>query len=127
MSFFGISGPEILILLVLAAFLLGDQLPTYTVKLRNFVRSARQMAEGAKTELKSQMGPEYEDVNWRQYDPRQYDPRKIIREALWDDPDETGQPMDPQAVAAAPVEPAPAWAPRSHDPDRPTPVDLEAT
>ena len=30
----------------------------------------------------SEMGPEFDDVDWRQYDPRQYDPRRIVREAL---------------------------------------------
>ena len=35
------------------------------------------------------MGPEFDDIDWRQFDPRQYDPRRIVREALLDDePDE---------------------------------------
>lgn len=128
MSIFGISTPEFLILFVLAAFLLGDRLPEYTLKARNFIRSARQMAEGAKTELKSQMGPEFEDVNWRQYDPRQYDPRKIIRDALSDDPADA--PADPAAVGAAPVDPyaaQPSFEQHRYDPDRPTPFDIDAT
>ena len=45
------------------------------------------MAEGAKTQIKDELGPEYEDVDWRKLDPRQYDPRRIIREALMEDMD----------------------------------------
>ena len=51
------------------------------------------MAEGAKDQLKDQLGPEYEDINWRQYDPRQYDPRRIVKEALLDPLDEAIAPV----------------------------------
>ena len=51
------------------------------------------MAEGAKDQLKDQLGPEYEDINWRQYDPRQYDPRRIVKEALLDPLDDAIAPV----------------------------------
>ena len=38
------------------------------------------------------MGPEFEDINWRQFDPRQYDPRRIVREALMDRPGRRNRP-----------------------------------
>lgn len=83
-----INSGEFLILIIIALVVIGPKrLPEYTEKLRTFIRQARDMAEGAKTQLKSEMGPEYQDIDWRQYDPRQYDPRKIVREALFDDPD----------------------------------------
>lgn len=86
--FVDINSGEFLIIIILALVLIGPQrLPGYVEKLRNFIRAARDMADGAKTQLKAEMGPEYQDVDWRQYDPRQYDPRKIVREALFDDPD----------------------------------------
>lgn len=86
--FVDINQWEFIVLIVLALVLIGpERLPEYVAKLRTWIRQARDMAEGAKTQLKEQMGPEYQDVNWRQYDPRQYDPRKIVREALFDDPD----------------------------------------
>lgn len=127
MSIFGITTPEFLILFVLAAFLLGDRLPDYTVKLRNFLRTARQMAEGAKTELKGQMGPEFQDVNWRQYDPRQYDPRKIIREALSDDESEPQLDDADPDLPGEPMSASYAFEPRRYDPDRATPFDADAT
>jgi sec-independent protein translocase protein TatB len=77
------NGWEFIILVVLAVFLLGpDRMPEYAAKLARFVVHARRMANDAKGQLKEQMGPEFEDVNWRQYDPRQYDPRRIVRQAL---------------------------------------------
>ena len=79
----GINGWEFLILIVLAVVILGpERLPEYAAKLAQGVRKLRVMAEGAKVTLKDQLGPEYQDINWRHYDPRQYDPRRIVREAL---------------------------------------------
>lgn len=80
---FGISSEKLIILLVLAVFILGpDRLPQYAKGLANLVKSVRRMAEGAKTQLKDELGDEYEDVDWKKLDPRQYDPRRIVREAL---------------------------------------------
>ncbi len=124
MSFFGIDTWEFLILVALGAFLIGpERLPEYLAKFREWVRQARDMAQGAKSQLKEQMGPEFDDVDWRQYDPRQYDPRKIVREALFDEPRDDGPPAPDDGLQAPPALPAP---PR-FDPDRPTPFDTDAT
>ena len=40
------------------------------------------LAFTAKVQLREQMGPDFDDVDWTQYDPLQYDPRRIVREAL---------------------------------------------
>ncbi|GGB45258.1 translocase [Flexivirga endophytica] len=124
---FGISGWEFLILIALAAALIGpDRLPEYVGKLRGYIRQARDMAEGAKSQLKDQMGPEFEDINWRAYDPRQYDPRKIVRDALLDpdpeDEDEFDAGDDTPQFAAGP-----SYDPHKFDPDRATPFDVDAT
>lgn len=80
---FGLSGEKLLILGLLAVFILGpERLPTYAKSLANLVKSLRRMSENAKTQLKDELGDEYEDVDWRKLDPRQYDPRRIIRDAL---------------------------------------------
>ena len=133
MSFLGIGSWDFLVLIVLAAVLIGpDRMPEYLAKFRQFVRSARDMAEGAKTQLKEQMGPEFQDVDWRQYDPRQYDPRRIVRDALGEDVSDTlGIPqtqaaVDASAHTAAVVAPVAVQAMR-YDPDRATPFDLDAT
>lgn len=134
MEIFGISTWEFFILIVLAAVLIGpERLPEYLAKFRTFVRSARDMAEGAKTQLKEQMGPEFQDVNWRQYDPRQYDPRRIVRDALGEDVANTlGVPQaqaatDGAELAAAAVAAPVALQTLRYDPDRPTPFDFDAT
>ncbi|MGC1208620.1 MAG: twin-arginine translocase TatA/TatE family subunit, partial [Ornithinimicrobium sp.] len=74
---------EILLILILAVIILGpSKLPEYAASLARLVRNLRDMAEGAKTQIKEEMGPACYDVNWDQLDPRQYDPRRIVREAL---------------------------------------------
>ena len=74
---------EIFLILILAVVILGpSKLPEYAASLARLVRTMRDMAEGAKTQIKEEMGPAFDDVNWDQLDPRQYDPRRIVREAL---------------------------------------------
>ncbi len=83
---FGLSGEKLLILGIIAVIVLGpERLPEYAKGLANIIKNIRKMAEGAKTQIKDELGPEYEDVDWRKLDPRQYDPRRIIREALTED------------------------------------------
>lgn len=78
-----LGGGELVLLIVFALIILGpDKLPGYAAKLGQFVRSARDMAEGAKTHLRDEMGPGFDDVDWSALDPRQYDPRRIVRDAL---------------------------------------------
>ena len=78
-----VNGWEFVLLIVLAFIILGpSRMPDYAAKLARFVIQLRRMANDAKVQLKDQMVPEYEDLDWRQYDPRQYDPRRIVREAF---------------------------------------------
>ena len=101
-----INGGEFLILLVLAVVILGpERLPEYAAKLGKLVRQARAMAESARGQLREQMGPEFDDINWRQYDPRQYDPRRIVREALME-PSPLDERSEPPTYVSKP-RPAP--------------------
>lgn len=78
-----LSGGEVVLLVLLALVILGpDRLPGYAAKFGQFVRSARDMAEGARSHLREEMGPGFDDVDWSALDPRQYDPRRIVRDAL---------------------------------------------
>ncbi len=91
---FGVNGWEVILLALIAVLVLGpDKLPEYAAKLARGIRKARVLAEGAKEQLKDQLGPEYEDIDWRQYDPRQYDPRRIVKEALLEPLDEAIAPV----------------------------------
>ena len=159
----GVNGWEIVLLALIAVFVLGpDRMPEYAAKLAHGIRKLRVMAEGAKDQLKDQLGPEYEEINWRQYDPRQYDPRRIVKEALLDPLDEAIAPVRGEidsvrgaasgrggaaaaaggAVTAGSAErAAPTYStsidddtgtpviadPRSWDPARPVPWDVDAT
>jgi sec-independent protein translocase protein TatB len=80
---FGLSFEKILLIGIVAAFLIGPQkLPHYAAVLARMVRQVRDFANGAKDRIKEEMGPDYDDIEWKSLDPRQYDPRRIIREAL---------------------------------------------
>ncbi|MBX3194648.1 MAG: Sec-independent protein translocase TatB [Schumannella sp.] len=84
---FGLTFDKLLVIGVIALFLIGpDRLPGYAAQLARLVRSLRSMADGAKDRMRDELGPEFDDVDWRKLDPRQYDPRRIIREALLEDP-----------------------------------------
>jgi sec-independent protein translocase protein TatB len=94
---FGLSFEKVLIIAIIAAFLIGPQkLPQYAAALARLVRRVRQMADSAQERVREEMGPEFEDLDWRKMDPRQYDPRRIIREALLDD-----EPVEVKPVTAS--------------------------
>jgi sec-independent protein translocase protein TatB len=98
---FGLSFEKVLIIAIIAAFLIGPQkLPQYAASLARLARRVRQMADSAQDRVREEMGPEFEDLDWRKMDPRQYDPRRIIREALLDDePVATKPPTISQSAA----------------------------
>jgi sec-independent protein translocase protein TatB len=82
---FDINVWEFVILLVEAMFVIGpDRMPEYAAKLAKLVKQLRALSETAQVQLREQMGSEFDDVDWKQYDPRQYDPHRIVREALLD-------------------------------------------
>lgn len=117
---FGLTFEKLLIIGIIAVFLLGpDRLPYYASQLARFVKMLRGMANGAKERMREEMGPDFDDVDWKKLDPRQYDPRRIIREALSDD-DET-------PVVKAPIESAYAQRQRFQREGKPAPFDSEAT
>ena len=107
---FGLSGEKLLILGIIAVIVLGpERLPEYAKGLANIIKSLRRMANGAKTQMKDELGEEFEDLDWRKLDPRQYDPRRIIREALTEDLDfsaEKNALRETAAAATAAVAPA---------------------
>jgi sec-independent protein translocase protein TatB len=118
---FDINGWEFVILVVAALLVIGpERMPEYAAKLAKLVKQVRSMADTAKVQLREQMGSEFDDVDWKQYDPRQYDPRRIVREALMDE----GQPSSEGDQAGGFKAPSSF---RSHDPDKPTPYDEDAT
>ncbi len=125
----GLTIEKLLLIGLIAVILIGpDRLPGYAAQFGRLVRSLRDMANGAKTRMREEMGPDYDDVDWKKLDPRQYDPRRIIREALTDEPAPAARPGAGAAATAAPVrESAYAQRQRLIREGRPAPFDSEAT
>jgi sec-independent protein translocase protein TatB len=135
---FGLTFDKLIIIAVIAVFLIGpDRLPGYAAQLARLVRSVRAMADGAKDRMREEMGPEFDEVDWKKLDPRQYDPRRIIREALLDD---LPAPAAASAATTATEKPKSAELPpqryvesayekrqRRLGKGRPAPYDVEAT
>lgn len=87
---FGINGGEFIVIVLVALLVIGpERLPDYAAQLGRFVRQARRMATGAREQVRAEIGPEFDEVDWRKLDPRQYDPRRIVKEALTDTFDES--------------------------------------
>lgn len=128
---FGLTFEKVLLIGVIAVFLLGpERLPHYAAQLGRLARQLRDMANGAKDRMRDEMGPEFDDLDWKKLDPRQYDPRRIIREALIDD-----DPLTDRTTKVSRVEPSAAAAAldgkRTRHPSpgsaEPAPFDDEAT
>ena len=117
---FGLTFEKLFVIGLIAVILLGpERLPYYASQLAKLVRAARDLANGAKDRLRDEMGPEYDEVDWKKLDPRQYDPRRIIRDALRDD--------EPVPVIKPVTESAYAQRMRIPKEGRPAPYDSEAT
>ncbi|WP_026553373.1 protein translocase TatA [Arthrobacter sp. H20] len=113
----GINGLEFLLLAVIAVMVLGpERLPEYASQLARLVKDLRRMATGARAQLREEVGPEIDEVDWRKLDPRQYDPRRIIKEALIDDFQDSVKPVSggaPGSAAPSPAGAGPATPARS--------------
>lgn len=103
---FGLTFDKLLVIALIAVFLLGpERLPHYASQLARFVKTVRGMIDGAKDRMRDELGPEYDDIDWKKLDPRHYDPRRIIREALEDDEPKIAPPIGvPEPVKAAAVQ-----------------------
>jgi|SRR5680860_854101 len=128
---FGLTFEKLLLIGIIAVFLLGpERLPHYTAQLGRLVRQLRDMANGAKERMRDEMGPEFDDLDWKKLDPRQYDPRRIIREAL---SEETPEKEQSAVVSRATPNPDGAYLQRKRAKENelsaaePAPFDAEAT
>lgn len=128
---FGLTFEKVLLIGIIAVFLLGpEKLPHYAAQLARLVRQLRDMANGAKDRMRDEMGPEFDELDWKKLDPRQYDPRRIIREALIDE-----DPVKEQSATVSRVTPNAdgAYLQRKNArdaalaPAEPAPFDSEAT
>ncbi|GAA4627680.1 Sec-independent protein translocase TatB [Cellulomonas oligotrophica] len=129
---FGINGGELLVLLLVAALVVGpERLPAYAEQLAGWVRRLRDVARDARSRIDDELGDTAADVDWAALDPRRYDPRRIVRDALLEDTAPTRSrpsvPRPGRAAATAATGAATAGARATVRDDAPAPYDDEAT
>ncbi|MGF1648404.1 MAG: twin-arginine translocase TatA/TatE family subunit [Kineosporiaceae bacterium] len=100
---FNINAWEFGVIAIVVMLLLGpDRLPEYAAGLARLIRRGREFARGAREQVRSEMGPEFDEIDWQKYDPRRYHPRSIVRNALSDtfaDDDDESPPAPPRTAA----------------------------
>lgn len=107
---FGVGLPELAVIAFVAVLVFGpDKLPDLARQAGRMARQLRGLAQTARDELRTELGPEYADLELRDLDPRTI-VRKHIMEAMNDDI------AEPPAPRAAPM-------PNDETP----PYDLDAT
>jgi sec-independent protein translocase protein TatB len=75
---------EILALLAVALFIFGpDKLPQVARDAAKMLRNLRDMAQGARTQLRSELGPEFGDFDFNSLNPKTF-----VRKHLFEDDDD---------------------------------------
>ena len=79
---FGVGLPELAVIAFVAVLVFGpDKLPEFARQAGQMVRKAKTFADAARDELRTELGPEYADLELRDLDPRTI-VRKHIVEAM---------------------------------------------
>ena len=121
--FFDLNFTKLLVLAVVALVVFGpDRLPGMASQAGRLLRELRKMAEGARSELQDQLGPEFS-----QFDINDLNPKHFVRKHLLDDINGdgsgtgtggNGNGLSPMAGSSAEVRLSPGESP---------PYDAEAT
>jgi sec-independent protein translocase protein TatB len=114
---FNIGPMELVILAIVGLIVLGpDRLPGLARDAGRMLRTLREMATGARSQLRDELGPEFADVDLRNLNPRtalqrailgdddevrSMNPRRSIREVF--DEDDADQPVSMQKPTTAPM------------------------
>ena len=121
---------EILVIAVAGLFILGpERLPSAAAWLGRNVRKMREYASGARDQLKSELGPDFDELRKPLEDLqglRNFDPRRAVTKHLFDDDASNG--YKPNGYATPRNEPvaAPPPAPALGTNEKP-PFDPDAT
>jgi sec-independent protein translocase protein TatB len=111
---FDLSLPKLLILAVLALVVFGpNELPKMAAKAGRALRELRRIAEGAKSDLREGLGPEFADFDIDDLNPRRFVQKHLLSDQKEPDPNEA----DAGGTASADALPA----------DREPAFDAEAT
>lgn len=107
---FNIGPMELLVLALVGMIVLGpERLPGMIKDATRMLRQLRDMATGARNQLKNELGPEFSDIDLQALrDLRALNPRTAITRAIMGDDDEVAAASTTSApTAAAPAEPTP--------------------
>ncbi|CRK61717.1 Twin-arginine translocation protein TatB [Alloactinosynnema sp. L-07] len=124
--FESIGWAEILVLGVAGLFILGpERLPDAAAWVGKTMRKVREYATGARDQLKTELGPEYDDLRKPLNDLRQLrslDPKQMVANHLFGDGENGVKPNGYAPQPALPPAPAPADPPKpaekpAFDPD----------
>ena len=89
---FGVGLPEMAVIAFVAVLVFGpDKLPELARQAGQMIRKAREFSNSARDELRTELGPDYADLELRDLDPRTI-VRKHIIEAM-EDADREAEPQ----------------------------------
>jgi len=79
--FLDINAPEFILLAVAAVILFGpERLPEFARKAAQVLHYVRQMAGNAQTQLKSELGPEFSDLDFRDLNPKEFVRKHLLED-----------------------------------------------
>ncbi|MEU0520034.1 sec-independent translocase [Streptosporangium sp. NPDC006007] len=94
---FGLGWPEVVALVVIALLVFGpEKLPQAAAQAGKTLRNLRQMANNAKQDLRSGLGPEFAD-----FDPADLNPKTFVRKHLTGDLEDSWNGASSAAPTAA--------------------------
>jgi sec-independent protein translocase protein TatB len=113
---FGVGPMELAVLAIVGLLVLGpERLPGFARQAAQMIRTLRDLASGARQQLRDELGPEFADLDLRNLNPKtavrrvlfddefeydSLDPRRRIRDAVFDD---DLRAADPRRVLREPV------------------------
>jgi sec-independent protein translocase protein TatB len=78
---FDLSITKLLVLAVIALVVFGpNELPKVAAKAGSALRDLRRIAEGAKTDLREGLGPEFQDFDFEDLNPRRFVQKHLLEE-----------------------------------------------
>ena len=89
---FGVGLPEMALIALVAVLVFGpDKIPDLARQAGAMLRKARQFANAARDELRTELGPDYADLELKDLDPRTIVRRHIV-EAMEEEPEVATRP-----------------------------------